>query len=268
MATNTASNIHPTAIVDPNAIIASDVEIGPYCVIGPNVTIGQGTVLGAHCIVDGHTVIGNKNTFYRFCSVGAMPQDKKYAGEPTKLEIGDRNMFREFVTLNTGTIQDVGVTRIGSDNWVMAYVHVAHDCQIGSNTILANGVQMGGHVHIGDWAIVGGLAAVHQFGKVGAHAMVGGSSALHMDVPPYVMASGNPCTPVGVNAEGLKRRGFDPQAVSAIRDAYKLLYRRGLTLEEARNQMSQRQAQDPLTVDALQTMLDFLATSTRGIIRP
>ncbi len=263
-----ATNIHKTAIVDSAATIADDVQIGPYCIVGPDVSIGTGTVLGPHCVIDGHTTIGQNNTFYRFCSVGGMPQDKKYAGEPTRLEIGDNNMFREYVTLNTGTVQDVGVTRIGSDNWVMAYVHVAHDCQIGSHTILANGVQMGGHVHIGDWAIVGGLAAVHQFGKVGAHAMVGGSSALHMDVPPFVMGSGNPCVPVGVNVEGLKRRGFAPEAIAALREAYKTLYRRGLTLEQARAQLLERQAAEPLAKDVLQTLLDFLAASARGIIRP
>jgi UDP-N-acetylglucosamine acyltransferase len=263
-----SGQIHPTAIIDPSAKIEENVTVGPYCVIGPDVQIGQGSVLGAHCVVDGNTTIGRDNTFYRFCSVGGMPQDKKYAGEPTRLEIGDRNMFREYVTLNTGTVQDVGVTRIGSDNWVMAYVHVAHDCQIGSHTILANGVQMGGHVHIGDWAIVGGLAAIHQFGKVGAHAMVGGSSALHMDVPPYVMGSGNPCVPVGVNVEGLKRRGFSPEAISALRDAYKIIYRRGLSLEDAKEQLAQRQSEAPLAADALQVLIDFLGTSARGIIRP
>lgn len=263
-----ATTIHPSAIVDPSAKIAADVEIGPYCIIGPNVCIGQGTVLGPHCVVDGHTTIGQNNTFYRFCSVGGIPQDKKYAGEPTRLEIGDGNMFREYVTLNTGTLQDVGVTRIGSQNWVMAYVHVAHDCQIGSHTILANGVQMGGHVHIGDWAIVGGLAAVHQFGKVGAHAMVGGSSALHMDVPPFVMGSGNPCVPVGVNVEGLKRRGFDAQAITALRDAYKILYRRGLSLQDARSELQARINSDQAAAGVLQTLLEFLDASTRGIIRP
>jgi UDP-N-acetylglucosamine acyltransferase len=263
-----AAEIHPTAIVDPSATIGKNVQVGPYCIIGPHVRIGEDTVLGPHCVVDGHTTIGTQNTFYRFCSVGGMPQDKKYAGEQTRLEIGDRNMFREYVTLNTGTVQDGGVTRIGSDNWVMAYVHVAHDCQIGSQVILANGVQMGGHVHVGDWAIVGGLAAVHQFGKIGAHAMVGGSSALHMDVPPYVMGSGNPCVPVGVNTEGLKRRGYSPEAIAALRDAYKILYRRGLTLEQAREQLVERQASDADAASAIQVLLDFLATSTRGIIRP
>ena len=262
------AQIHPSAVVDPSAKLADDVVVGPYCIIGPNVRVGSATVFGPHCVVDGHTTIGSHNTFYRYCSVGGMPQDKKYAGEDTLLEIGDRNMFREFVTLNTGTVQDVGVTRIGSDNWVMAYVHVAHDCQIGSHVILANGVQMGGHVHIGDWAIVGGLAAVHQFGKIGAHAMVGGSSALHMDVPPYVMGSGNPCVPVGINAEGLKRRGYTPEAVSALRDAYKILYRKGLTLEQARQELAKHQASDADAASAIQVLLDFLSASKRGIIRP
>jgi UDP-N-acetylglucosamine acyltransferase len=263
-----ANEIHQTAVVDPSAVLGNNVRIGPYCIIGPDVRIGDETVLGPHCVVDGHTTIGSQNTFYRFCSIGGMPQDKKYAGEPTRLEIGDRNMFREYVTLNTGTVQDVGVTRLGSDNWVMAYVHVAHDCQIGSQVILANGVQMGGHVHVGDWAIVGGLAAVHQFGKIGAHAMVGGSSALHKDVPPFVMGSGNPCVPVGINVEGLKRRGFTAAAIAGLRDAYKILYRRGLSLEDACEQLNERQAADPDAAPALQTLLDFLAASTRGIIRP
>jgi UDP-N-acetylglucosamine acyltransferase len=260
--------IHTTALVDPLAQLHPTVSVGPYSIIGPDVKIDAHTKIGSHCVIDGHTTIGQNNHFYRFCSVGGMPQDKKYSGEPTRLEIGDRNMVREYVTINTGTVQDVGVTRLGSDNWVMAYVHVAHDCQIGSNVILANGVQMGGHVHIGDWAIVGGLAAVHQFGRIGAHSMTGGQSALHMDVPPYVMGSGNPCVPVGVNVEGLKRRGFSPEAISALRDAYKLIYRRGLSLDEARLQMRQRQAEEPAVAPALQVMLDFLDGSTRGIIRP
>jgi UDP-N-acetylglucosamine acyltransferase len=260
--------IHTTALVDPLAQLHPTVSVGPYSIVGPNVKIDAHTKIGSHCVIDGYTTIGQNNHFYRFCSVGGMPQDKKYSGEPTRLEIGDRNMVREYVTINTGTVQDVGVTRLGSDNWVMAYVHVAHDCQIGSNVILANGVQMGGHVHIGDWAIVGGLAAVHQFGRIGAHSMTGGQSALHMDVPPYVMGSGNPCVPVGVNVEGLKRRGFSPEAISALRDAYKLIYRRGLSLEEARAQMRERQAQEPAVAPALQVMLDFLDSSTRGIIRP
>jgi UDP-N-acetylglucosamine acyltransferase len=264
----TTASIHPTAIVDPSAVLHADVSIGPYSIIGAHVEIGARTQVGAHCIIDGHTRIGEDNVFYRFCSVGGMPQDKKYAGEPTRLEIGDRNMVREYVTFNTGTVQDGGITRIGSDNWIMAYVHVAHDCQIGHQVILANGVQMGGHVHVGDWAIVGGLAAVHQFGKVGAHSMVGGSSALHMDVPPFVMGSGNPCIPVGINAEGLKRRGFSAQTIATLKEAYKFIYRRGLSLELAREQIRDLQQAHPESAPALQTLLTFLDQSSRGIIRP
>lgn len=260
--------IHATALVDPKAQLHPTVSVGAYSIIGPNVVIGAETVVGPHCVIDGHTQIGIANHFYRFCSVGGMPQDKKYAGEPTRLEMGDRNMVREYVTINTGTIQDVGVTRLGSDNWVMAYVHVAHDCQVGSHTILANGVQMGGHVHIGDWAIVGGLAAVHQFGKVGAHSMTGGQSALHMDIPPYVMGSGNPCVPVGINVEGLKRRGFSAESISALRDAYKLIYRRGLTLTDACHEIRARQEKEPSVAAALEPLLAFVESSARGIIRP
>lgn len=260
--------IHPTALVDPAAQLHETVTVGPYAVIGPNVCIDQGTTVGPHCILDGHTRIGRDNVFYRFCSIGGMPQDKKYGQEPTQLEIGDRNMVREYVTMNTGTVQDVGVTRIGSDNWIMAYVHIAHDCQVGNQTILANGVQMGGHVHIGDWAIVGGLAAVHQFGKVGAHSMVGGSSALHKDVPPFVMGSGNPCVPVGINAEGLKRRGFSAEAIAALKEGYKIVYRRGLTLDQAREQLIERQRLDADSVPVIETLLAFLDNSSRGIIRP
>jgi len=261
-------NIHPTAIVDPAAQLHESVTVGPYAVIGPNVSIDQGTTVGPHCILDGHTRIGRDNVFYRFCSIGGMPQDKKYDQEPTQLEIGDRNMVREYVTMNTGTVQDIGVTRIGSDNWIMAYVHIAHDCQVGNQTILANGVQMGGHVHIGDWAIVGGLAAVHQFGKVGAHSMVGGSSALHKDVPPFVMGSGNPCVPVGINAEGLKRRGFSAEAIAALKEGYKIIYRRGLTIEQAREQLIERQRLDADSMPVLETLLSFLDNTSRGIIRP
>lgn len=260
--------IHPTAIIDPKAKLHPSVSVGEYSIIGPDVKIGANTIVGQHCIIDGHTEIGENNHFYRFCSVGGMPQDKKYAGEPTRLEIGDRNMVREFVTINTGTTQDVGVTRLGSDNWIMAYVHVAHDCQVGNHTILANGVQMGGHVHIGDWAIVGGLAAVHQFGKIGAHSMTGGQSALHMDIPPYVMGSGNPCVPVGINVEGLKRRGFTSESISALRDAYKIIYRRGLSLSDACAELRARQASEPAVASALQPLLDFIESSKRGIIRP
>jgi UDP-N-acetylglucosamine acyltransferase len=263
-----SSLIHPSALVDPQAQLHPTVSVGPFSIIGPNVKIGAHTEIGSHCVIDGHSTIGEYNRFYRFCSIGGMPQDKKYAGEPTELVMGDRNMVREYVTINTGTIQDGGVTRLGSDNWIMAYVHVAHDCQVGSNVILANGVQMGGHVHIGDWAIVGGLAAVHQFGRIGAHSMTGGQSAVHKDIPPYVMSAGNPCVPVGINAEGLKRRGFSNEAISALRDAYKIIYRRGLTLEDARAELRARQESEPGIAAALDPLLDFLDVSTRGIIRP
>jgi len=260
--------IHSTALVDPQAELHPTVTVGAFSIIGPHVKIGAHTDVGSHCVIDGHTTIGEHNRFYRFCSIGGMPQDKKYAGEPTQLVMGDRNMVREYVTINTGTTQDGGVTRLGADNWIMAYVHVAHDCQIGSQVILANGVQMGGHVHIGDWAIVGGLAAVHQFGRVGEHSMTGGQSAVHKDVPPYVMSAGNPCVPVGINVEGLKRRGFSTESISALRDAYKIIYRRGLTLDDAKAELRARQQSEPGVASALQPMIDFLESSTRGIIRP
>lgn len=263
-----SGNIHPTAVVDPAAEIDSSVVIGPYTVIGPNVRIDAGSEIGPHCMVDGLTSIGRDNRFYRFCSIGGMPQDKKYKGEPTRLEIGDRNMVREFTTFNTGTMQDGGVTTLGNDNWIMAYVHIAHDCHVGSNTILANSVQLGGHVTVGDWAILGGLTGVHQFCTIGAHSMTGGNSSLMQDTPPFVLAAGNPCRPVGVNVEGLKRRGFSPAVISSLRDAYKAIYRRGLSLDEARAELRERQRSEPETADALQTMLDFLDKSQRGIIRP
>ena len=260
--------IHPTALIDSSAQLHANVSVGAFSIIGPHVKIGANTIVGAHCVIDGYTTIGEHNHFYRFCSIGGMPQDKKYAGEPTRLEIGDRNMVREYVTINTGTTQDSGVTRLGSDNWIMAYVHIAHDCQIGNQVILANGVQMGGHVHIGDWAIVGGLAAVHQFGRIGPHSMTGGQSAVHKDIPPYVMSAGNPCVPVGINSEGLKRRGFSPEAIAALRDAYKIIYRRGLSLDDAKTELRAIQSTQTTVADALQPLLDFLDKSERGIIRP
>jgi len=263
-----SGNIHPTALVDPAAQIDASVRIGPYCVVGPNVTIGAGTEIGPHCVIDGVTTIGRDNRFYRFCSIGGMPQDKKYNGEPTRLIIGDRNTVREFTTFNTGTVQDGGATTLGDDNWIMAYVHIAHDCHVGNNTILANSVQLGGHVHVGDWAIVGGLTGVHQFSKIGAHSMTGGNSSLMQDTPPFVLSAGNPCRPVGINVEGLKRRNFSPAAISALRDAYKAIYRRGLTLEQACAELRARQQAEPEVASHLQVMLDFIDASTRGLIRP
>lgn len=262
-----ATSIHATAIVSPGAELADGVEIGAYSLIGPNVSIGPGTQVGPHCVIDGHTRIGANNVFYRFCSIGGMPQDKKYRGEPTRLEIGDDNMVREYVTLNTGTVQDVGATRLGNDNWIMAYVHVAHDCQIGSHTIIANNVQLAGHIHIGDWAVMGGSSAVHQFVHIGAHSMIGGGSAIRQDIPPYVIGAGDPFRPVGINSEGLQRRGYDADAVSALKECYKLLYRRNLTVEEAAAAMRKLQEDRPHARDAIETLAAFLERAGRGIVR-
>lgn len=260
--------IHPTAIIAPGAVLAPDVEVGAYSIIGENVSIGAGTIIGPHCIIDGHTRIGKNNNFYRFCSIGGMPQDKKYANEPTRLEIGDSNTIREYVTINTGTSQDVGVTRVGNDNWIMAYVHIAHDCQIANHTILANSVQLAGHIHIGDWAIIGGLSAMHQFVRIGAHTMVGGTSSIRQDIPPFVIGAGDPFRPVGINSEGLKRRGFSAKSISAIRETYRLLYRRDLKVDEALVQIKDLQVEVPEAAPAIQLMVDFLESSTRGISRP
>lgn len=262
-----AASIHATAIVSPGAELADDVEIGAYSLIGPNVSIGPGTQVGPHCIIDGHTSIGSNNVFYRFCSIGGMPQDKKYQGEPTRLEIGDGNMFREFVTLNTGTAQDVGVTRVGDDNWIMAYVHIAHDCQIGSHTIIANSVQLAGHIHVDDWAILGGQSAFHQFVHIGAHSMVGGSSAIRQDIPPYVVGAGDPFRPVGINSEGLRRRGHDAETISALKECYKLLYRRNLKIDEAAAAMRTLQRERPGASEAIELLASFLERPGRGIVR-
>jgi UDP-N-acetylglucosamine acyltransferase len=262
-----SAQIHPTAIVSPGAVLAPDVTVGAYSLIGEHVRIGAGTKVGPHCVVDGHTTIGANNHFYRFCSIGGIPQDKKYQGEPTRLEIGDGNTVREYVTINTGTAQDVGVTRLGDDNWIMAYVHIAHDCQIGHHTVIANGVQLAGHISIGDWAILGGLSAVHQFVRIGAHVMVGGTSSIRQDIPPYLIGAGDPFRPVGINSEGLQRRGVAPQTVATLKEAYKLLYRRKLTVEDAVAEIRALQSKEPQSHDAVQVLLDFLHSSTRGIVR-
>lgn len=259
--------IHPTAIIEPGAQLATDVRVGPYSIIGPNVSIGSGSVVGPHCIIDGHTKIGAGNTFYRYCSIGGMPQDKKYGGEPTGLVIGDGNMVREYVTINTGTVQDVGTTRIGDDNWIMAYVHIAHDCQIGSHTVIANAVQLAGHIHVGDWVVLGGLSAVHQFVRIGAHAMIGGTSSIRQDIPPYLLGAGDPFRPVGINSEGLKRRGYSADVISALKDAYRILYRRKLTTEQAAGEIRTLQGLHPEAEQAIQALLDFLDSSDRGIVR-
>ena len=258
---------HPTAIVEPGAVIHDSAEIGAYSIIGANVVIGARTRVGPHVVIDGNTRIGEDNVFYQFSSIGAPPQDKKYAGEPTRLEIGDRNTIREFCTFNRGTVQDVGVTRLGNDNWIMAYVHLAHDCQIGNHTIFANNAQLAGHVHVGDWAIMGGFSNVHQFCKIGAHAMVGMSTSLTQDVPPYVILSGNPAQAHGINSEGLKRRGFSREAITAIRNAYKVLYKSGLTLEEAKAALEVQEQSEPEFAVELKLIRDFLQNVSRGIVR-
>lgn len=259
--------IHPTALVDPKAQLDSSVSVGPYAVIGPHVRIGAGTTVGAHCVIEGHTTIGQDNRIFQFASVGAQPQDKKYAGEPTRLEIGDGNTIREFVTINTGTVQDEGLTRIGHDCWIMAYVHIAHDCRLGDHIILANAVQLAGHVHLGDWAFLGGLTGVHQFGRVGAHAMTAFQTRLAQDVPPFVTAGGNPAEAQSINAEGLKRRGFSPERITLIKQMYRLLYRQGLTLHAARQQIDALRGEVAEADADIALMQDFLTSATRGIVR-
>ncbi|WP_124948916.1 acyl-ACP--UDP-N-acetylglucosamine O-acyltransferase [Sulfuriferula thiophila] len=255
--------IHETAIVHPGAQLGVNVSIGPYSIIGEHVQIGDGTTVAAHVVISGHTTIGCDNQIFQFCSLGEVPQDKKYAGEPTRLEIGDRNIIREFCTFNLGTVQDVGVTRVGNDNWIMAYVHLAHDCQVANNTIFANNASLAGHVHVGDYAILGGFTGVHQFCKIGAHVMTGISSVVFKDIPPYVMAAGQPAAPHGLNSEGLKRRGFTPAALAGLKRAYKILYREGLSFSEAQIKLSEL----ALEVPEVALMSDFLAQSERGIIR-
>jgi len=255
--------IHQTAIVDPAARLGANVQIGPYSIIGPNVEIGDGTRIGPHVVIEGHTRIGRDNEIFQFCSIGAVPQDKKYDDEETRLEIGDRNTIREYCSFNVGTSQDAGVTRMGSDNWVMAYVHVAHDCQVGDHTIFANNATLAGHVHVGDWAILGGFTGVHQFVRVGAHSFCGVGTVLLQDLPPFVTVSGNPASPHGINSEGLKRRGFTADDIRVIKRAYKTLYREGLSLDEARARI--RESAESCA--ALQPFSEFISTSSRGIVR-
>jgi UDP-N-acetylglucosamine acyltransferase len=261
------AQIHPTAIVDPAAELAAGVSVGPYAVIGAQVRIGEGTTVGAHATIEGPTRIGRDNRIFAHAALGGAPQDMKYRGEPTELHIGDRNTIREFCTFNRGTAQDVGITRIGDDNWIMAYVHIAHDVQLGSRTILANNATLAGHVHIGDWVIVGGLTGVHQFCRIGAHAMTGFQSHVSQDVPPYMMVAGNPLGVHGFNVEGLRRRGFSRERIALVKQMHKLLYRDGLTLDNAKAQIEALAG----TVDGgdadVRLLLDFLATSTRGIAR-
>ncbi len=255
--------IHQTAIVHPGARLGANVSVGAYSIIGEHVQIGDNTEIGPHVVIEGHTTIGRDNRIFQFCSIGAEPQDKKYAGEPTRLEIGDRNVIREFCTFNLGTIQDGGVTRLGNDNWIMAYVHLAHDCQVGNHTIFANNAQLAGHCHVDDHAILGGFTVVHQFVRIGAHSMTGMGTILFQDLPPYVTAAGNTASPYGINSEGLKRRGFSSEAVMALKRAYRAIYKSGLTLEEAKAKLEADVAKHP----EYQLLLDFLAVSKRGIVR-
>ena len=257
------AQIHPTALVDPSASVAPDATIGAFTVIGPHVVVGARTSIGSHCVIEGHTTIGEDNRIYSHNAIGGPPQDKKYAGEPTRLELGDRNTIREFCTFNLGTAQDAGVTRIGDDNWIMAYVHIAHDCQVGNKTTFANNAQLAGHVVVEDWAILGGYTGVHQFCRVGAHVMTAVGTVVLQDVPPYLMAAGNTAQPYGINVEGLKRRGFTADSLSALKRAYRTLYKSGLLLEEAKIKL----AEEAKTQPDVQRFVDFLAISKRGIIR-
>jgi UDP-N-acetylglucosamine acyltransferase len=255
--------IDPRAVIDPAAEVAADAEVGPFAVIGANVTIGPGCRIAPHAVVLGPTTLGRNNQVFQFASLGDAPQDKKYKGEPTRLEIGDGNTFREYCTVNRGTTHDLGVTRIGSDNWFMAYTHVAHDCQVGNHCILANFATLGGHVELGDWVIMAGFSGVHQFCKIGAHCFLANNAAVTRDVPPFLMVTGQPAEPHSVNAEGLKRRGFTPEQIRNIRGAYKVLYRSGLKLAEATEQLKVLAAEQP----EVRPFVDFLATTTRSIVR-
>jgi UDP-N-acetylglucosamine acyltransferase len=255
--------IDARAIISPKAQLAADVTVGPFSIIGPDVQIGAGTLVGPHVVINGPTVIGADNHIFQFASLGDAPQDKKYKGEPTRLEIGDRNVFRENCTMNRGTTHDKGVTRIGDDNLFMAYSHVAHDCQVGNKTVFANCASLAGHVEIGDWVTLGGLTAVHQFVKVGAHAFLAGGTIAQRDIPPYVMVAGNPALPHAVNSEGLKRRGFNEVQIRNIRDAYRILDRSELKLAEAMEKLRTLAETQP----ELCSFVDFIAASTRSIVR-
>jgi UDP-N-acetylglucosamine acyltransferase len=255
--------IHPTALIDKRAKLGANVSVGAYTIIDGDVEIGDGTHIGHHSVLTGHTRIGRDNKIFHFVSLGEANQDKKYQGEPTALEIGDRNTIREYCSFNRGTVQDAGVTRIGNDNWLMAYVHIAHDCQLGNNTTIANCTQLAGHVHVGDWATLGGFTGVHQHVKIGAHVMAGVSSVVLMDVPPYVTVGGNPLAAVGINAEGLKRRGYTAEQITNVKRAFKTLYREGLTFAEAKAALSK----DADLFPEVKVLAEFLGRCTRGIVR-
>ena len=255
--------IDPKAIVAASAEIAPDVAIGAFSIIGDHVTIGAGTVIGPHAVINGPTKIGLRNRIFQFASIGDAPQDKKYRGEPTRLEIGDDNVFREFCTVNRGTTHDEGVTRVGNENLFMAYTHVAHDCQLGSHIVMSNCATLGGHVELGDWVIMGGLSGVHQFCKIGAQAFIANNAAVTRDVPPFVMAVGQPAVPHSINSEGLKRRGFTPEQIRNLKNAYRILYRSELPLAQAVAELDRLAVEQP----ELRDLLTFIASSTRSLVR-
>ena len=255
--------IHGTAIVAPSAVVADDVEIGPFSVIGDDVEIGSGSHIGAHVVINGPTRLGKDNRIHQFSSIGDDPQDKKYAGEKTRLEIGDGNTIRECCTISRGTVQDQGVTSIGDDNWIMAYVHIAHDCRIGSHTIFANNATLAGHVHVGDWVIFAGFSGAHQFCRIGAHSFLGMYCGTNRDVPAYTMMAGQPAAPHGINSEGLKRRGFSGGQIRNIKHAYRIVYRQGRKLAEAIQEIERLVPEQP----ELEIFLDSLRTSERGLVR-
>jgi UDP-N-acetylglucosamine acyltransferase len=257
------ARIHPTALVAPGARLADDVEVGPYSVVGPDVVLGAGTVVLSHVVLTGRTTVGARNRFFQFSSIGEIPQDRKYGGEPTSTTIGDDNVFREFVSINAGTAQDRGDTAIGSGNLFLAYTHVAHDCVVGSFTTFSNNAQLAGHVRIDDWAVMGGFSGAHQYCRIGAHAMVAAGSIVLQDVPPFTTVQGYPAKPHGTNNEGLRRRGFTTADIAAVRRAYKTLYRAGLTIEEARAAIAEAAVEAPV----LAPLVAFLAEPGRGIVR-
>lgn len=263
------SLIHATAIIDPLAQLDSSVTVGPYSVIGPHVRIGAGTTVGPHCVIEGHTTIGCDNRIFQFTSLGAIPQDKKYAGEPCELVIGNRNTIREFCTFNIGSPGDAGVTRVGDDNWLMAYVHLAHDCVVGNNTIFANNSQLAGHVHVGDWAILGGFTVVHQFVRIGAHSMTAMCTLLFADLPPYVMCQGQPAQARSMNYEGLRRRGFSVERIAVVKAMHKALYREDLTFQQACERIKELDKNGTESNPDVQMMLIFLeqVAAQRGIVR-
>jgi UDP-N-acetylglucosamine acyltransferase len=266
---NPMASIHPTALIDPAAQLDEGVSVGPYTVIGPHVRIGAGTTVGAHCVIEGHTTIGRDNRIFQFNSLGAVPQDKKYAGEPCELVIGDRNTIREFCTFNIGSPGGGGLTRVGNDNWIMAYVHLAHDCLVGNHTIFANNSQLAGHVEVGDWVILGGFTVVHQFVRIGAHGMTAMCALLFADQPPFVMSQGQPAQARSMNFEGLRRRGFSPERISAVKAMHKALYRDGLTLDQAREGIVALTQTYPEAAADVAMMDAFLGgvSAHRGIVR-